>query len=87
MRTYLLKNFGCREVDFYNSMIQLLGQVLQGICVALPFYVNISTNRGEDGAVVGAAGQVGQGLETGAVTACHTGLNKRKVFNREKKAK
>jgi len=28
MRTYLLKNFGCREVDFYNSMIQLLGQVL-----------------------------------------------------------
>lgn len=80
MRTYLLKNFGCREVDFYNSMIQLLGQVLQGICVALPFYVNISTNRGEDGAVVGAAGQVWQGLETGAVTACHTGLNKSKML-------
>jgi hypothetical protein len=33
--------------------------------------------------VVGAAGQVAQGLETGAVTACHTGLNKSKLFNRE----
>jgi hypothetical protein len=47
--------------------------------------VNICTNRGEDGAVVGAAGQIRQGLETGAVTACHTGLNKRKVFNRKKR--
>ncbi len=60
--------------------------VLLSVCVALPYHnVNICTNRGEDGAVVGAAGQVGQGLETGAVTACHTGLNKRKVFNRKKK--
>ena len=55
--------------------------VLLSVCVALPYHnVNICTNRGEDGAVVGAAGQVWQGLETGAVTACHTCLNKSKML-------